>query len=79
MADEHVQCRRCADCRGQDHHYLEDFDDGEWEYSPEPRPVWACKHCDFVMPYETDDPNEDFATYHGVRRQRGHGAGESMP
>ena len=43
---------------------MEDFDDGEWEYSPEPRPVWGCKHCDFTMPYtcdrDEDDPEADY-------------------
>lgn len=34
---------------------MHDFDDGEWEHSPEPRPIWGCKHCDFTMPMDPDD------------------------
>ena len=40
---------------------MEMFDDGEWTYSPEPRPVWGCKHCDFTMPYSGgDDPEGEY-------------------
>lgn len=54
-------CRACFDCEGASHHWIEDFDDEHWEYSPEQRPVWGCKHCDFAMPYcmdgfDSDDP-----------------------
>ncbi len=60
-------CRVCFDCRGAHHHWMEDFDeDAEWEHSPEPMPVWACKHCEFTMPYcldgfDSEEPDEMFA------------------
>jgi hypothetical protein len=56
-------CRRCSECTDAEHHWMEDFDDGEWEHSPEPRPVWSCKHCDLAVPYESDDPEDDWANY----------------
>ncbi len=59
-----MTCRRCSVCPGLSHHWMEDFDDGEWEYSPEPRPVWGCKHCDFTMPYDGEEDPE--ATYLGT-------------
>ena len=35
------ECRRCSDCRGEQHHWIEDCgdddDDGQF---------YACKHCD---------------------------------
>ena len=52
--NEH-SCRRCHQCSGLSHHWMHDFDDGDWEHSPEPRPVWGCKHCEFTMPMDPDD------------------------
>ncbi len=49
------KCRRCHLCQGASHHWMPDFDDGDWEHSPEPRPIWACKHCDFTMPMDGSD------------------------
>lgn len=54
-------CRRCYDCQDVSHHWIEGFDEEAWEYSPDPRPVWTCKHCEFAMPYcmdgfDSDDP-----------------------
>lgn len=52
---ETTNCRRCVACAGASHHWMPGFDDGDWEHSPEPRPVWGCKHCDFTMPMDPDD------------------------
>lgn len=64
-------CRRCSECQGVSHHWMQDFDDGPWQYSPEPRPVWACKHCDFTMLMDGDDiegerVEELYAKRHGL-------------
>ena len=44
------ECRRCSDCRGNTHHWLENPDAGndpaESEHDPERTHV--CKHCDAV-------------------------------
>lgn len=48
-------CRRCSECPDASHHWMPDFDAGEWEHSPEPRPIWACKHCSFTMPMDGYD------------------------
>jgi len=54
-------CRRCTECPDQAHHWMEDSDGEEWEYSPDPRPIWACKHCDFVMPMDDmEDPDGQY-------------------
>lgn len=41
-----IKCRHCSVCEGQDHHWLEDFDEDTGE------PIWACKHCDATKEYE---------------------------
>lgn len=58
-----TNCRRCTECPDLSHHWMPDFDDGPWEHSPEPRPVWGCKHCDFtmVMTDPEEDPEEVYA------------------
>lgn len=44
MSDTTI-CRRCTQCEGEDHHWMEDCDDdGE--------PIWVCKHCDATKEYE---------------------------
>lgn len=43
------QCRRCSECPGQEHHWIEN-DDFEDEGDPE----FACKHCD-AMCHAKDD------------------------
>lgn len=60
-----LACRRCVECPDLSHHWMESFDDGEWEHSPEPRPVWACKHCEYKMPMS--DPLEDPERAYKVR------------
>jgi len=38
--------RPCSVCEGEDHHWMEDFDEDTFE------PLWVCKHCDAEKPYE---------------------------
>lgn len=49
MSDEHVQCRRCDDCKGQDHHWLAELI-MDPRLSPIEDPVadHVCKHCPVV-------------------------------
>lgn len=41
-----THCRRCSECEGQDHHWMEACDDDSGE------PIWVCKHCDATKEYE---------------------------
>ena len=41
------QCRRCSECIGEDHHWLEDLDE-------EGAPIFARKHCPATKPWEDD-------------------------
>jgi hypothetical protein len=41
--------RHCSICEGQDHHWMEDFDEESGD------PVWICKHCERTKPYDDDD------------------------
>jgi len=52
--DTHA-CRRCSECPDASHHWMSGFDAGEWDHSPEPRPIWVCKHCSFSMPMDGYD------------------------
>ncbi len=36
-------CRRCSDCRGAEHHWMDNYDARD-----EPDPQFACKHCPTV-------------------------------
>ena len=47
-------CSQCIECqgRGQPHHWVAKMDD-------KGGPIWGCKHCDFTMPWESDDPAAD--------------------
>jgi hypothetical protein len=48
-------CRRCTECPGQAHHWMEGFDeDDEGELLDPMDPRWQCKHCEFSMPYIVD-------------------------
>lgn len=44
-------CRRCSECRGQEHHFLpleeQDEETGDFYY--------PCKHCDARLPIGDDD------------------------
>lgn len=63
IVQDHV-CRRCHDCIGLSHHWMEGFDedeDGEMVNPDDPR--WQCKHCEFSMPYghgdmDTEEPED---------------------
>ena len=48
-----VACRRCSECVGQEHHWMEN-DDFEDESDPE----FACKHCDAKCHAIGDDEAE---------------------
>ena len=53
-------CRRCSECVGQSHHWLEELREDEYGEVVEPEePVWACRHCEFVMPCEVDSESDD--------------------
>lgn len=39
-------CRRCTECTGQAHHWMQECPEGAT------LPVWACKHCPAQMPYD---------------------------
>jgi len=47
-----VSCRRCTECPVGPHHWIADYDELQG-------PIWTCKHCDFTMPYESEDPDAD--------------------
>lgn len=61
---EDKPCRRCHDCAGVSHHWMEGFDedeDGELVDPEDPR--WICKHCEFSIPYgfgdmDTEEPED---------------------
>jgi hypothetical protein len=42
------QCRRCSECKGQDHHWLDNPDFGNGDDPDDPASVdyqFTCKHC----------------------------------
>lgn len=53
-----VPCRRCSECRGQSHHWMEEFDDGDDETGAGDM-WWGCKHCDVMMPMEDCDEDPE--------------------
>lgn len=44
-ANPKTKCRRCSECKGQEHHWLQDIDEND-------NPILICKHCEATMPYE---------------------------
>jgi hypothetical protein len=61
-------CRRCVDCEGQHHHWIEDprEEDVDAEYPAD----YACKHCmvrgvECSLCAEWDEPDEDCLRCHG--------------
>lgn len=59
--DDDGACRRCIDCRGYSHHWMEGFDEDEdGELIDPDAPRWQCKHCGFSMPYEDEGPEDQY-------------------
>ena len=61
MNKPQTDCRRCADCCGRDHHWIEDVTD-EHDYVCKHCPATAkmCHHCDGNGDEpDTEDPCED--------------------
>lgn len=57
-ASARPHCRRCSECEGQEHHWLDDVTDDE-------KPVLACKHCGATQDYPDDDDDPETCP-HGV-------------
>ncbi len=60
-------CRRCTECPDASHHWMaQSLEDADGEIVEPEQVVWACKHCDFHMPW--DDPDEPEEQYTRSRR-----------
>ncbi len=63
----HEGCRRCTECPDATHHWMAmSLEDDAGEIVEPEQVVWACKHCDFHMPW--DDPDEPEDQYQRSRR-----------
>ena len=52
-------CRRCSECAGESHHWLEQYDDEHPAVKEHGLLVyWVCKHCDAWKEYDPDEEDD---------------------